>query len=320
VSILRFPNQIFEASKIAEIIQVLKEREGYKDRDFLVLLRTDFRCVFSEVINQALQRLKISVNTQNQSYVFLDTPIARRFIAIAKYLDNSHNDLAIRTILSTTQGIGPTLIDSLITVARDRNWRFHQAVQAVCNEEIRGIRNSMKVQTVMEPIVALKRRLDDEEMQFSNVVDTIIEMLQDDRGVTDILKTIFIEQQIESIRELVNFITDILGPAEPSDECAEGVRIMTMHRAKGLTSKVVFVVAAEDEYLPGRGEPDEERRLFYVALTRAKHYLYITYCTRRTGQQQRTGFLRQPTSVRTLTRFLTDIPEPRPVDGCTFKA
>lgn len=320
VSILRFPNQIFEASKIAEIIQVLKEREGYKDRDFLVLLRTDFRCVFSEVINQALQRLKISVNTQNQSYVFLDTPIARRFIAIAKYLDNSHNDLAIRTILSTTQGIGPTLIDSLITVARDRNWRFHQAVQAVCNEEIRGIRNSMKVQTVMEPIVALKRRLDDEEMQFSNVVDTIIEMLQDDRGVTDILKTIFIEQQIESIRELVNFITDILGPAEPSDECTEGVRIMTMHRAKGLTSKVVFVVAAEDEYLPGRGEPDEERRLFYVALTRAKHYLYITYCTRRTGQQQRTGFLRQPTSVRTLTRFLTDIPEPRPVDGCTFKA
>jgi DNA helicase-2/ATP-dependent DNA helicase PcrA len=320
VSILRFPDQIFEASKIAEIIQVLKERKGYDDKDFLVLLRTDFRGVFSEVISQSLQKLGISVNIQNQRHAFLDTPIVRRFIAIAKYLDNIHNDLAVRTILSTTLGIGPTLIDSLITISRNRNWRFHQSVQAVCNGEIQGIRNSTRLQTAMEPISILKRRLDNEEMEFSNIVDAILEILQADRSIGDILKTIFIDQKIESIKELISFITDILGPAEPSDEYVEGVRIMSMHRAKGLTSKVVFVVAAEDEYMPGRGEPDEERRLFYVSLTRAKHYLYVTYCTRRTGQQRRTGFLRQSTSTRTLTRFLTDIPEPRPVNGCTFRA
>jgi len=320
VVILRFPDQTCEASKISEIIQVLKGREGYEDKDFLVLLRSDFRGVFSEVISKALQECGIAVNVQNQRYAFLDTPVARRFVAIAKYLGNVHNDLAVRTILSTTQGIGPILIDSLITLARDRGWRFYRAVQAVCEGEIQGIRNSMRVQTAMEPIEALKRRLDEEEIEFSSVIDAILEMVQDDGYTGNALKEIFAEQGIGSIGDLVAFITDILGPAEPSEESAEGVRIMTMHRAKGLTSKVVFVVAAEDEYLPGRNDPDEERRLLYVSLTRAKHYLYITYCSLRTGQQQRTGFLRRPTTTRTRTRFLTDIPEPRPVDGRTFEA
>jgi superfamily I DNA/RNA helicase len=65
-----------------------------------------------------------------------------------------------------------------------------------------------------------------------------------------------------------------------------------MHQAKGLSSEAVLVVASEDEYIPGRatGEAvDDERRLLYVSLTRARHYLYITHCERRTGAQTHTG-------------------------------
>ena len=62
------------------------------------------------------------------------------------------------------------------------------------------------------------------------------------------------------------------------------VSIMTMHQAKGLTADAVFIVAAEDEYIPGRGSTKEDiedsRRLLYVSLTRAKHYLFITHCQR----------------------------------------
>ena len=64
-----------------------------------------------------------------------------------------------------------------------------------------------------------------------------------------------------------------------------------MHKAKGLTADVVFIVGAEDELIPGKNmkEPElgDERRLFFVSLTRAKHKLYITYCVNRTGSQQR---------------------------------
>jgi DNA helicase-2/ATP-dependent DNA helicase PcrA len=67
------------------------------------------------------------------------------------------------------------------------------------------------------------------------------------------------------------------------------VNIMTAHKAKGLDACVVILAAAEEELFPGVGQIDEERRLFYVSLTRAKHALYITYARSRSGVQQYSG-------------------------------
>ena len=94
---------------------------------------------------------------------------------------------------------------------------------------------------------------------------------------------------------------------------------MTMHKAKGLTASAVIIVAAEDEYIPGRqlGEKEgDERRLLYVSLSRARHFLAVTYCERRTGQQRHTGRT-SGQSRRTLTRFLRDAPV-APIDGASF--
>ena len=80
-----------------------------------------------------------------------------------------------------------------------------------------------------------------------------------------------------------------------------------MHKAKGLGMHTVFIAASEDEYIPGNAvtehEINEERRLLYVSISRAKEQLYITYANRRTGQQQRMGRT-SGNAVRTLTRFL----------------
>jgi DNA helicase-2/ATP-dependent DNA helicase PcrA len=81
----------------------------------------------------------------------------------------------------------------------------------------------------------------------------------------------------------------------------------------------VVVLAAEDEYLPGRAQGDQlgdERRLLYVSLTRAKHYLFMTFCQRRTGQQQRTGHT-SGMQRRTLTQFLQGAPV-TPVSGVEY--
>ena len=96
-------------------------------------------------------------------------------------------------------------------------------------------------------------------------------------------------------------------------------RLLTMHRAKGLTAEAVIVAATEDQYIPGRAQGDEvddERRLLYVSLTRAKHHLFITYCDRRTGQQIHTGRDSGNTS-RSLSQFLADCPH-TPQDGREF--
>ena len=86
------------------------------------------------------------------------------------------------------------------------------------------------------------------------------------------------------------------------------VRIMSMHSAKGLTSPAVIIAACEDELLPGelqeRRDLDDQRRLLYVSLTRAEHFLTITYAARRAGRQ---STILQAPEARTLTRFLRDL-------------
>ncbi|MCH7954261.1 MAG: ATP-dependent helicase, partial [Candidatus Marinimicrobia bacterium] len=88
------------------------------------------------------------------------------------------------------------------------------------------------------------------------------------------------------------------------------INIMTMHKAKGLTSKMVILAALEDELIPGSqtgSKLDDERRLLYVSLTRAKHVLITTYCDKRLSQQKFSG--KSPGKQRrNLTRFLEDSP------------
>jgi len=90
-------------------------------------------------------------------------------------------------------------------------------------------------------------------------------------------------------------------------ETHEGcITIMTMHQAKGLSAEAVFIMATEDEYIPGRAQGrqiEDERRLLYVSITRAKQYLYITHCQRRIRQQIFSGRSTK-TTRRNLTGFL----------------
>jgi DNA helicase-2/ATP-dependent DNA helicase PcrA len=96
---------------------------------------------------------------------------------------------------------------------------------------------------------------------------------------------------------------------------------MTMHQAKGLTAKAVIVAAAEDEYIPGRAvgrQVEDERRLLYVSLTRACHYLFVTYANKRGGQQRYTGRnSERGDTARHLTTFLSGGPV-KPKSGDTF--
>jgi len=99
---------------------------------------------------------------------------------------------------------------------------------------------------------------------------------------------------------------------EEEEEVNENrVRIMTMHTAKGLTADAVIVAACENELVPGWPDDqrsyDDERRLLYVSLTRARNFLYLTFARSRTGQQSHR--LKSPVprlTKRTFTEFLKD--------------
>ncbi|MBL5980802.1 hypothetical protein NAAC61_01090 [Petrotoga sp. 8T1HF07.NaAc.6.1] len=120
------------------------------------------------------------------------------------------------------------------------------------------------------------------------------------------------------MEELLRALNVSLGDVEQEKEKGK-VAIMTMHQAKGLSADAVILAAAEDEYIPGRatGEAvDDERRLLYVSITRARKYLYVTFCQKRTGQQRHSG-KNTGKLQRTFTRFLSGGPY-NPQDGQIF--
>src|SRR5205814_8040941 len=92
------------------------------------------------------------------------------------------------------------------------------------------------------------------------------------------------------LSELLRVIN--ISPAQENQLETDAVNIMSMHQAKGLTADATFVIAAEEEYLPGRAigpGGDDERRLLYVSLTRARHFLFVTHCRKRIGSQRHSG-------------------------------
>ena len=114
------------------------------------------------------------------------------------------------------------------------------------------------------------------------------------------------DSEFTSMEKLIQVL--VMGTENIEQRLEKGsINILTMHQAKGLTAEAVIVAAAEGQYIPGKNKIDDERRLLYVSLTRAKHYLYITYCDKRTGQQRHTGNSAGKL-YRSLTQFLSDCP------------
>jgi len=319
VKILSFPNQYEEAKKIASIIRNLVDKKGIPENEIIILLRSNHNGNFSKPIIKELLAHDLTLNQENDDISLFEQDNGRYLLSLLKFLKNPQHDLAIRTILELTTGLGSATFNSIYELARVKNIRFHKAVELIMSGEIKDIVNYNKLITTLNSINELKNKLKDEN------IETVLELLKKfipdyDEEFDNRLKTLIELNDIKNIDDLIEYSNDLLNPSlETPNENINGIRIMSMHQAKGLTAEAVFIVAAEDEYIPGRGDIDEERRLFYVSLTRAKHYLFISYCNDRLHKQSHTGFLEKKTTKRNLTRFLRDLPSVKPINGLKYK-
>lgn len=318
--LLRFSNQDDEATKIAELIFELVENGITTENEIIILMRTDFHNIFSNVIKSALQNKGVTINSKKGLYNIFESKVGRFFISIVKLFDNKSNDLALRNILLLTKGVGDVTINETYNRAKATKKRFHSVISDIVEGKITDIKNYKLVKEKISAIYETVESCKDSEDSLEEIIKSILALCDVDTSeFENDLTELISDLEMEELSELSSAIIDLFGPSEPLDENANGVRIMSMHQAKGLTADVVFIIAAEDEYIPGRGEVDEERRLFYVSLTRARHQLFITYCKNRTGQQQHSGFLNEPTQKRNLTRYLKNLPSIKPVDGNNFE-
>lgn len=316
VHLLRFQDQGYEAAGIARICKWLTTRKKINPEAILILIRSDRNRAFSQPLRAALLSETIPVGVHSNPLEPLERPDGRNFVSILRLAVNPQDDLAWRSLIEVRQNrIGATTSDAVYELARTNNWRYTKALSEIRRNPTRIPRSGPALVKECDEIAELLNRIGKPP---KTAIMTWLEgaakpVISDDKVrdlILDVFRNISKVSGADSLDPLMKAMNVSLGDFE-QERPQKVVSVMTMHQAKGLTADAVFVVAAEDEYVPGRYTSgdlfDDERRLLYVSLTRACHFLYVTYATQRTGAQQHTGRT-AGTTRRQLTRFLSGGP------------
>ncbi len=314
VKILTFRGQRKEANGIADICKYLIDNKDINPSKILILMRSDKDRKFSKVLIKSLALKRIPVTLLSNPLEPLETDEGSILISILRLLINLNDNLAWRNILKISKynNIGDVKISKIYKLASEQGIEFSEALNEIKNKpqmipsDGDGIKNEiLRIEDIINNI-----NYDSTTTNLYDLIHDISnEMISDEQNRDEILE--IFDKIIESnvgidLEKMLNILFVTLSDKEQDLE-EDTISIMTMHQAKGLTADAVFVVAAEDEYIPGIANGQEEiedsRRLLYVSLTRAKHYLFITHCRNRTGLQTHSGS-RPNVTRRRLSRFL----------------
>ncbi|MFZ1701685.1 MAG: UvrD-helicase domain-containing protein [Pyrinomonadaceae bacterium] len=289
------------ASKIEE-----HQRRSLSDR-IAVLYRTNAQ---SRLFEESLRRLRIEYNIVG-GFSFYERAEVKDVIAYLKLAMNPFDDIALLRVVNTpTRGIGKTSLDELQRHAKANGSSLWMAIATVTdlghdqpvNLTPRAKEAFRAFRSAIENLIVKVKESSGAERPVSDVVVAAIE----DTGYANVLRTENSDEslaRLENLEELVNAAVDYdrmdeNGLREFIDHAAltsdtdkyDGtapVTLMTVHMAKGLEFPVVFLVGLEDGIFPHSRsindvkELEEERRLAYVAITRAEKILYVTHAMRR---------------------------------------
>ncbi len=310
-------NEYDEATYIVTQIEHLKREEYYHYADFAILYRMNTQ---SRAIEDILRRENVPYKIVG-GLKFYERKEIKDIIAYLRLIQNSADNLSLKRIINEPKrGIGKTSLEKVETLAEQNGTSMYEIIKHADQYGLNRVYlNSREFVNVIE-------ELKDKKEDF--VISELIKNTLKKTGYTKALEeenTIEAENRIENLEEFLtvaiefeeeyaeNSLSQFLeGITLSSDidnveETEDSVTLMTLHSAKGLEFPVVFLVGMEEGIFPGYksiSEPkelEEERRLCYVGITRAKEHLYLT-CSK-----QRTIF--GSTSYNPVSRFLKEIPE-----------
>jgi DNA helicase-2/ATP-dependent DNA helicase PcrA len=292
--------QVFDGDAEARFV-VQKIEEHLRREPALraaVLYRTNAQ---SRHFEEACRRAGLGYNLVG-GFSFYERAEVKDVIAYLKLALNTHDDIALlRVINSPARGIGKTTLDDLERRARDFGVSFRETINIVVNQNLLPPRTINALKSFVEIIT----RLSDKAMSETEKLSDVVKAAVIDTGYERVLKaenTEEAEARLLNLEELVNAaaeaeeqgetLRDFLDHAAlvaDTDQLDAGaqVTLMTMHAAKGLEFPLVFIAGLEEGIFPhlrardNQSDLEEERRLLYVAITRAEKYLYITHAIRR---------------------------------------
>ncbi len=328
-----------ERAEARYAIEKIKEhvREGAAYRDFVVLYRTNAQ---SRVFEEGFLSEGIPYRVVGGTGFYARTEI-KDMMAYLRYIVNPSDAVAFRRIVNVPRrSIGQQTIASLVDAAVAAGVSVGQAIfdkellrRAVPKkqkelerfadliEQLSSRASSLSVSDLLVAVMEESGYI--RELQAEDTTDsrTRMENLQELIGVA----REFEAQAAENAGSLDDFLANValISDLDTLDPDASFVTLMTMHAAKGLEFPIVFLSGLEDGVFPGNraltdmNELEEERRLAYVALTRAMDRLYLSYAMRRTlygntFAHPKSRFLDEMPSVETVGTVLT---MPRPSGG-----
>lgn len=319
IKVFKAYNEQEEAQFVVQTIQRLMDKDNYSYDDFAILYRTNAQSrVMEEVLVKSNMTYQIVGGTK-----FYDRKEIKDLLAYLRLVANNDDDLSLARIINEPKrSIGATSFDKIATFAIEQDRSIFDAMQDILFMGLTG-----KAATSVENFRAMIANFTQQQQYLS--VTELVEQVIDKTGYRTMLqneKTIEAQSRLENIEEflsvtkafeersddksLVAFLTDLalvadIDALDKEDTSKGSIILMTMHAAKGLEFPVVFVLGLEENIFPHSrsiNEPEEmeeERRLMYVATTRAEKQLFLT-CA-----QTRTLFGRS--SYNTPSRFLDEI-------------
>ena len=308
-----------EAGQIVSEIEALA-KDGYDYKSMAILYRTNAQ---SRVFEERFMLKNIPYRIVGGTNFYQRKEI-KDMICYLKAVDNGMDDLAAKRIINVPRrGIGAASIDKIQTYAFEQNISFLDACFQA--ENISTLGNAKKkIQKFADLIQSFR------EQQNKGSLEELFQYIIDETGYVEGLKaegTEEAEGRVENINELLNKIVTYENEAEmPTlselleeialvadidnlEESDNRVVLMTLHSAKGLEFPYVFICGMEDGIFPScmtivsedDEEMEEERRLCYVGITRAKRKLYLSAAQRR--------MVRGQTQFNKVSKFIDEIPE-----------
>ena len=306
-----------EGRYIVEQINHLKTEEYFKYSDFTILYRMNSQ---SRAIEEILRREGIPYKIVG-GLKFYERKEIKDIISYLRLIYNFSDNISLKRIINEPKrGIGKTSIDNIAEISEKTGLSMFDIIKHA--DEYGLNRVKANAQEFIETIEYLRGHID--ELSISELIKETLNKT----GYVKALEqenTTEAESRIENLEEFLtvaiefeeeeaeNTLADFLegitlsSDIDGMEDTEDSVTLMTLHSAKGLEFPVVFLVGMEEGIFPGNksiGEPkelEEERRLFYVGITRAKQYLYLTCSKKRT--------IFGSTSYNAISRFVNEIPE-----------
>jgi DNA helicase-2/ATP-dependent DNA helicase PcrA len=305
-----------EASYIINQIRFLKTEEYFKFSDFAVLYRMNSQ---SRAIEDILRREDIPYKIIG-GLKFYERKEIKDIIAYLRLIFNPSDNMSLKRIINEPKrGIGKTSLDNIAKISEETGNSMYDIIKNAekyglnrvylnsrefieAIEELRSKKDNMLISDLIKE--TLKKTGYTKALELENTVEAETRIQNLDEFLTVAIE--FEEESADNtLAEFLEGIT-LSSDVDNLEDEEESVTLMTLHSAKGLEFPVVFLVGMEEGIFPGYksiGEPkelEEERRLFYVGITRAKQYLYLTCAKRRT--------IFGSTSYNSISRFVKEIP------------